>query len=414
VHSDNIALPSVIGDGAVVVRAPNGTQLSQGFVNRILLPPGSPVPYEYAVIPPGGSWDPADNGVYTIALLPDALFDTSGNAAAARSLGTFQVNVQPGTASIVAGVFDDANADGVQNPGEGLLTFQQVYLDLNDNGRRDGGEPMKFTSGSGTATFADLPAGTYVLRAVPANSVIAGQFQTAPAAEHRITLSAGATASRAFGMSGLPGVLRTEFDHLTAPHALRILFNRNVSASLGMEDLSVVNLTTSQVVFPTSFRYDPIESNKTLNETATFTFGGVLPDGNYRVTLNKAGVTDNQGRQLAGNAVFDFFVLAGDANRDRTVGFADLVILAQNYGTAAKTFAQGNFNYDAGGNVDFQDLVLLAQRYGTTLTAPAAAAAASEVELASARRATSRPLFNAAAPVRKPALKVKRGLGVFR
>src|SRR6185503_17402703 len=62
VHSDNVALPSVIGEGAVVVKAPNGTQLSQGFVYRIYPPPGSPMPYDYAVVPPGGSWDVADNG----------------------------------------------------------------------------------------------------------------------------------------------------------------------------------------------------------------------------------------------------------------------------------------------------------------------------------------------------------------
>jgi hypothetical protein len=67
---------------------------------------------------------------------------------------------------------------------------------------------------------------------------------------------------------------------------------------------------------------------------------------------------------------FSFFLLSGDTNRDRSVGFADLVALAQNYNTPGnKTWAQGDFNGD--GSVDFADLVILAQHYGTTLPAPA-------------------------------------------
>jgi hypothetical protein len=57
----------------------------------------------------------------------------------------------------------------------------------------------------------------------------------------------------------------------------------------------------------------------------------------------------------------------GDANLDGSVNFDDLLRLAQAYGTSARTFAQGNFNYDAAGNVDFDDLLLLAQHYGTTM-----------------------------------------------
>jgi FG-GAP-like repeat len=397
IHSDNIALPVVIGEGAVVVKSPNGTTLSQSYVYRIYPPAGSSVvPYDYAVTPPGGSWDIADSGTYTIELLGNALFDTSGNAAAPKSLGTFQVNIQSGTGSITASVFDDANADGIQNPGEGPLNFQQVYVDVNGNGVRDGGDPVKFTNSSGIATFSNLPAGDYVLRAVPSTGSIAGQFQTFPATaqggEHRITLAAGASVSRAFGISSLPGVLGIEFVYQSAPHALKIFFSRNVSASVGMEDLSIINLTTGQVVFPAAFRYDPVAENKNLYETATFTFAGVLADGNYRVTLNKTGITDSQGRTLAGNNVFDFFVLAADANHDRKVDFNDLVVLAQNYNATGKTFSTGDFDYD--GDVDFADLVLLAQRYNTTLPPPSPATAAA--------------VWNSIVPIRRPRPKPAR------
>jgi hypothetical protein len=56
--------------------------------------------------------------------------------------------------------------------------------------------------------------------------------------------------------------------------------------------------------------------------------------------------------------------LAGDANRDGTVDFNDLVALAQNYNSAPSTddpWNSGDFNGD--GVVDFNDLVQMAQHY---------------------------------------------------
>jgi hypothetical protein len=63
---------------------------------------------------------------------------------------------------------------------------------------------------------------------------------------------------------------------------------------------------------------------------------------------------------------------AGDANLDGGVGFADLVVLAQNYNVppAGATWTRGDFNYD--GVVNFGDLVILAQNYGASGSAPVA------------------------------------------
>ena len=65
--------------------------------------------------------------------------------------------------------------------------------------------------------------------------------------------------------------------------------------------------------------------------------------------------------------------LPGDANDDGKVGFADLLILAQNYGKSpGQTFDTGDFNNDGG--VGFDDLLILAQHYGEMQTAAPAAA----------------------------------------
>jgi autotransporter-associated beta strand protein len=58
--------------------------------------------------------------------------------------------------------------------------------------------------------------------------------------------------------------------------------------------------------------------------------------------------------------------LYGDANLDATVGFPDLVALAQNYNLLNVTWSQGDSNYDF--KVDFADLVTLAQNYGKSVT----------------------------------------------
>jgi hypothetical protein len=397
VHTDNVGVLAHgqnVG-GPVGVTGPNGQSLAGAYLYRVFPPDGSPLAYDYVVQAPGGAWDPADNGTYTLSLLPDALFDTSGNAGVPKALGTFQVNVPAGTGSITATVYDDANANGVQDAGEGPLVFRQVYLDVNNNGLPDGGDPIKFTSSSGAATFANLPAGNYVLRAIPAVSVLAGERQTDPAsgAGHTIPLAQGAAASRALGITGLPGVVRAEFAHQATPHALKIVFNRNVSDTLGVEDLAVVNLATGLPVFPDEYRYDPITDNKIIEETATFTFDGVLPDGNYRAILSAAGITDASGTGISGATTFDFFVLAGDANHDRTVNFADLLALAKNYNGTGKTYAQGDFNYD--GIVNFADLLTLAKSYNKSLPAPPPATApATATATADLRSASSRSNFS--------------------
>jgi len=122
---------------------------------------------------------------------------------------------------------------------------------------------------------------------------------------------------------------------------------------------------------PPSFQtsYDAATHTLTLTSTSDW------PDGDYRLTIAANSLTDASGNPLADDFTFDFFVLAGDANRDRAVDFHDLVVLAQNYNTTGgKTWADGDFTGD--GNVDFYDLVVLSQRYNSTLPAPAPTAAA--------------------------------------
>ena len=89
-----------------------------------------------------------------------------------------------------------------------------------------------------------------------------------------------------------------------------------------------------------------------------------------------------QGQTADATSVLVRFTLTGDANLDGTVGFPDLVAVAQHYGISdgSATWFQGDSNYD--GNVGFVDLVAVAQHYGASLPSaplPGASSASASV-----------------------------------
>jgi titin len=175
----------------------------------------------------------------------------------------------------------------------------------------------------------------------------------------------------------LPPTVSANFDVTLGPdHRVSFTFSENVNGSFGPADVTLRNLTTGAVI-PIHHTSYGLASNR-----ADAFVSGILPDGNYRVTLNAFGITDAAGNPLDGNAdgsggddyTYDFFFLNGDVDRDRDVDFADLVTLAQKYGVSGPgvDWYTGDFTYDS--TVNFNDLVILAQHYGTTLPVPAAPA----------------------------------------
>jgi ELWxxDGT repeat protein len=166
-----------------------------------------------------------------------------------------------------------------------------------------------------------------------------------------------------------PTVVGAQFTRVGGKAAVVVDFTEDVSGSLAVADLVVMNLTTGQALDPAAFTltYDAG------NNRATFTLGGgVLGDGTYRATLAAGAVRDASDNPLAADGTLDFFVLAGDANGDRVVNFNDLLVLARNYNTAGAGWADGDFNGD--GVVNFNDLLMLARNYNKTLEVPPAPA----------------------------------------
>jgi hypothetical protein len=165
-----------------------------------------------------------------------------------------------------------------------------------------------------------------------------------------------------------PAVLSSEFEVDTARQQVQIAFSEDVSTSLTVTHLQVLNLATNEPVPPNfmDVTYNPAENS------AQFRFpgyeNGVLPDGSYQATLSGA-VTDLFGNAIGADSVLEFFFLQGDATRDGRVNLEDFNRLAANFGQTDRTFSQGDFDYD--GAVGLSDFNLLAGQFGIIL-APAA------------------------------------------
>ena len=227
---------------------------------------------------------------------------------------------------------------------------------------------------NGSGTYAQRYDAAGVARGLEFR--VAGSFWPAVAMDADgdfVVVSEGGSDIHAQRYAVVPGVMSSSFHFATAPHTLSFTFDRDVSASLGSDDLVVQNLTTMQTIPATDFSasYDTATNVVTFTYTGTAAgIPGMLPDGRYTATLVAAGVTTVQGAPLAADVVLNFRFLQGDANNDGRINLADFNVLAANFGQSPRDFTQGDFDYS--GNVNLTDFNLLAARFGQVLAAPSA------------------------------------------
>jgi uncharacterized delta-60 repeat protein len=162
--------PSTIDVGDLSVTGPGGPLTVTGVTSVDAADPKAVV-VTYAVQPPGGAWDVADNGSYSIAIAGGQVLDLNNNAAVGG--GAFDVAVPADlTLPVVAAV----NAPAITAGGGTTYSFSITYADAGgiDAGsinaadvtvaRSGGGPALVVASGVAAGTGASVTA-TYVVEA---------------------------------------------------------------------------------------------------------------------------------------------------------------------------------------------------------------------------------------------------------
>jgi hypothetical protein len=95
--------------------------------------------------------------------------------------------------SITGFVFNDLNADGILQPGEPNLPGAEIYVDLNNNAKKDTGEPASISDAAGSFGFLNLPT--------PKDYVVRTTDDFLTTAVPNVILSSGQASQLAIGLS---------------------------------------------------------------------------------------------------------------------------------------------------------------------------------------------------------------------
>src|SRR5690349_8925710 len=110
--------------------------------------------------PNAGAGDADANGVVHSSACFYSVTFSSGSSPANRDFGNWQ------DSSVSGSKFNDLNGNGVQDSGDQGLAGWTVYVDYNDNGSKDGGEPSALTGSGGGYTITGVEPGSYKVREV--------------------------------------------------------------------------------------------------------------------------------------------------------------------------------------------------------------------------------------------------------
>jgi hypothetical protein len=187
------------GNGSLDAGEPSTTTAGDGSYTLSGLTPGATT--IRTVVPGGSTCSTPSPCRYPLNLV-------SGDAPTGKDFGTWAA------ASVSGSLFNDLDADGTKDAGEGALAGRTVYSDANGNSALDAGEPSAATAGDGSYTLSGLTPGATTIRTV----VPAGSTCSAPApCRHSLTLLSGdAVTGKDFGTWGTASVSGTVYEDADA------------------------------------------------------------------------------------------------------------------------------------------------------------------------------------------------------
>ena len=203
VFDDNVALnpASVVAAGGLLVTGPNGysavpTVLAVGAYTTAA--DGSQqVTAVFSLTPPAGAWtaNAGQDGTYTVGVQAGAVTDAAGNAATARAVGSFAVDLTPPTVTVSAPAL---SAPAVPVPIVVKYTFAVTYADPTGlNYDSVSAAQVVVTGPTGTAQTAKLAgfvvnAGSPSVTATYTITAQAGPGVASSAGTYAVSLSAAA------------------------------------------------------------------------------------------------------------------------------------------------------------------------------------------------------------------------------
>ena len=152
------------------------------------------------------------------------LFLPAGADIAGRDFG-FRLKAATGqsdNARIEGRVFNDANKNGSPDSGESSVVGIEVYLDLNNNERRDFGEHRTVTDAQGAYSFSDLGSRNYSVRMAAAE----GAILTSPLG-NRFNSTAQTFATISVALSSPQDVTTADLDGRNGPDLAIALYTGN-------------------------------------------------------------------------------------------------------------------------------------------------------------------------------------------
>ncbi len=148
--------------GQRIYRDNNGNDAFDSFETNVITQTDDPTTPEdetgaYEIVPVPFDWDPLSSDFFwfrydeNLDWFATSPIETGRSYSSPDQVEIFDVGLATNQSAISGLVYDDVNANGVQEFGEEPLSGWIVFLDANDNGVRDAGEPS-------TTTLADDPA----------------------------------------------------------------------------------------------------------------------------------------------------------------------------------------------------------------------------------------------------------------
>lgn len=324
-YKDDVAVDSTtFGNNDIRVTGPNGFSAFAKFVSADAPGNGTPRVVTYRLDAPGGMWDGADAGLYTVSLEPSQVTDTSGNAAAAVTFGTFIVNLS--TTYVVtnnndagAGSLRDALSRSNLTSAPDTITFDPTFFGVN--------RTIALTTGQLTIANPVVVQGTGASMLTVSGSNASRVFEVNDGS----ALTSAAVSINGMTITG--GKASTEggglylFDEMLSLTNVVVANNRSTTgsgggifvaskrATLTLTDSVVSGNTAGMSMSGGGIRVDSAATLTLIRSTVTGNVaqlrgGGIYFNNGGSLTVDSSAITGNVAQSKDGGGIYFFGIIA--------------------------------------------------------------------------------------------------------